>query len=263
MEIYKFALFTRFEDNLKYLSSLAIPEKWDYSDPAKEQLEGNNSARFSFPILRNYLEYTYQKLESEGKIVYTESRQFACFNTGLVTKHYEEIFAFFEENKSHNKLSPYFFKAFLKESDREFLFYYSDNIPQRANYFDKPEKLLFNPKSTIIKNIDHILEDNKIRFPEPLKSASDREIRNQLYGAIEEVTKMAKINYKLGIPQWYKDEIQLLLPLYLTHHEIADLALVVEYINSTTYRAGAVLTKGMAYNNARLIVAPQSIWLEP
>ncbi|MFN8289526.1 MAG: DUF3825 domain-containing protein [Chitinophagaceae bacterium] len=263
MEIFSFALFTRFEDNLRYLASLSNDKDWEYSDPHKEQLEGNNSARFSFPILRNYLEYTFQKLQSEKKIVKAENDRFACFNTGLVTKHYEEIFAFFEENNSYNKISPYFFKAFLKESDREFLSYYSDNIPQRANYFDKPERLLFNPKSTIIKNIDHILQDNKIRFPEPLKSASDREIRNQLNGAIEEVTKMAKINYKLGIPQWYKDEIQLLLPLYLTHQNKADLALVIEYINPTTYRAAACLTKGMAYNNARLIVAPQSEWLNP
>jgi hypothetical protein len=263
MEIFSFALFTRFEDNLRYLSSLALPEEWDYSDPEKEQFEGNTSARYSYPILRNYLEYTYQKLDSENKIVLSENNQFACFNTGLVTKHYEEIFAFFEENKSHNKLSPYFFKAFLKESDREFLSFYSNNIPQRANYFDKPDRLLFNPKSTIIKNIDHIIEDNKMRFPEHLKNVSDREIRNQLNGAIEEVAKMAKINYKLGIPQWYKGDIQLLLPLYLTHQDKADLALSLEYINANTYRSGACLTKGMAYNNARLIVAPQSNWLQP
>ncbi len=263
MEIYKFALFTRFEDNLRFLASISNDKEWEYSDPQKELQEGNNSARYSFPILRNYLEYTFQKLDSEEKIVKAENGRFACFNTGLVTKHYEEIFAFFEENRSYNKISPYFFKAFLKESDREFLSYYSDNIPQRANYFENPERLLFNPRSTIIKNIDHILEDNKVRFPEPLKSATDREIRNQLNGAIEEVTKMAKINYKLGIPQWYKGEIQLLLPLYLTHQDKADLALSLEYINKTTYRSGACLTKGMAFNNARLIVAPQSDWLQP
>ncbi|HXB08738.1 MAG TPA: DUF3825 domain-containing protein [Puia sp.] len=265
MEIFSFALFTRFEDNLRFLASLSNDndEEWEYSDPQKELQEGNNSARYSFPILRNYFEYTYQKLHSENRIVFAEGERFACFNTGLVTRHYEEIFAFFEENKSYNKQSPYFFKAFLKESDREFLSYYSTNIPQRANYFDKPERLLFNPQSVIIKNIDHILQDNKLRFPAPLRNATDREIRNQLNGAIEEVTKMAKINYKLGIPQWYKGEIQLLLPLYLTHQNKADLALSLEYINEKTYRAGAVLTKGMAYNNARLIVAPQSNWLQP
>lgn len=263
MEIFSFALFTKFEDSLRFLSSLVKHEHWEYSDPEKELQEGNNSARYSFPILRNYLEYTFRKLKSENKIVFTDDNKFACFNTGLVTKNYEDIFAFFQENKSYNKQSPYFFKAFLKESDRDFLSLYSHNIPQTANYFENPARLLFNPKSTIIKNIDHILEDNKMRFPANLRNASDREIRNQLNGAIEDVSKMVKINYKLGIPQWYNDDIQILLPLYLSHQDKADLALVIEYINDRTYRAGACLTKGMAYNNARLIVAPQSDWLQP
>lgn len=264
MEIFDFALFAKFDENLSVLStSLTLWESWEYTDPAKEIREGNNSARFQFPILRNYLEYTYRKLRSEDKIVYTDDKQFCSFNTGLVTPHYEDIYAFFEENHSKSKKCPYFFKAFVRESDREFLSYFSDRTPQLANYFEQPELLIFNPKLNIVKDISHIIDEGRERFPEPIRRASDRELRNQLIGAIDEATKKARSNYKLGIPQWYNNKIQLLLPLYLTNSDEADLAIALEKINPTTYLAGVCLTTGMAYNNARLIVRPYSEWLKP
>lgn len=265
MEIFEFALFTRWDDNLQFLANnLAIKEEWKYSHPEKELREGNNSARFTFPILRNYLEYTFQKIKRETKIAYTEDGRFACFNTGLQTPNLEEIFALFEENKSYNKQSPWFFKAFVKESDREFLTYFSHKIPESANYFTEPERLIFNPKWNVVKDIDHIIMDSKNRFPEPLNTASDREVRKHLVGALDEIIKMVKTNYKLAIPQYYNGKIQLLLPLYLFDSKNADLALVVDKINdSNTYIIGTCLTTGMAYNNARLIVQPQIEWLKP
>jgi Domain of unknown function (DUF3825) len=160
MEIFSYALFPKFEDNLNFLATaLTIHEVWSYSDPVKELREGNTSARFQFPVLRNYLEHTYRKLKSEDKIVYSDDKHYSVFNTGLVTPHYEEIFAFFEENRSNTKRTPYFFKAFVKESDREFLSIFSDNVPQAANYFSEPELLIFNPKLNIVKDISHIIDD--------------------------------------------------------------------------------------------------------
>lgn len=264
MELFTFAYFSRFEDSLRFLAeNLAKREIWSYSNPAKELAEGNNAARFKFPILRNYLEHTFRKIKAESKIVYTQDNQFACFNTGLVTPNLEEIYAFFEENRSVNKQSPYFFRAFIKQSDREFLTLFSDNIPDVANYFTEPHKLIFNPRLKLIPDIDHIILDSKFRFPDPLKQASDREVRGRLIGAIDEISKLAKINYRMAIPQYYDNKFQLLLPLKLVDETNADLAIVVEQINDKTYSAQACLTIGMAYNNARLIVCPQSDWLKP
>ncbi len=42
-----------------------------------------------------------------------------------------------------------------------------------------------------------------------------------------------------------------------------DLALVAHKIDNTTYTARTCLSLKMAYNNARLIVKPQSSWLKP
>ena len=112
-EIFDFALFPNYENSIEYLAeTLAYPEKWDFSD----------SKRKNYSILKNYLEFTFRKLKREGKISYTSDNKFACFNTGLVTRNYEDIFAFFEENKSQrSNASPFFFKAFFKKSDREII----------------------------------------------------------------------------------------------------------------------------------------------
>lgn len=100
-ELFKFAFFSKFEENISFLSKLADPEKWDFGT------NKNNS------ILKNYLEYTFRKLQDEKKIIYTTDNQFCCFNTGLVTSKLEEIFSFFERNKTG--VSPYFLNHSAKE----------------------------------------------------------------------------------------------------------------------------------------------------
>lgn len=142
--------------------------------------------------------------------------------------------------------------------------HFSSNLPDIANFFEKPELLIFNPKCELIPDIEHIITDNKSRFPAHLQNADDSELRRQLVGAIDEVKKKVRTNYKIAIPQYYAGRIQLLLPLCLTAGSPnPDLALVVQKLNATTYKASTCLTLKMAYNNARLIVKPQSEWLKP
>jgi hypothetical protein len=264
MELFYFAEFPRFDQNLYVLSTrIALKEPWDYSDPEKEFKEGNLAAEYNLPILRNYLEHTFRKIKAEGKIIYTDDNKFSCFNTGLVTPNLEEIFALFEKNRDQNCPVPYYFKAFIKKSDPEFLTLFSTRQPETPNYFEQPDQLLFNPRHELIPDIDHIIQDNKYRFPDQLKTASDREVKKQLIGAIDDISKRVKINYKLAIPQYYDNKFQLLLPLYLVDERKPDLAIVVERINDKIYSAKTCLTIGMAYNNARLIVCPHSEWLQP
>jgi hypothetical protein len=263
-QLFTFAHFLRVDDSLNYLADrLSLTENWSYSDPEKELKEGNNAASFPLPILRNYLDHTFRKVRSENKIAETDDGNFCCFNTGLVTSNLEEIFAMFEINRSPTARAKWFFRKFIKKSDRDFLIHFSQREPAFANYFDQPAQLIFNPKLQLITDVDHIIQDNLYRFPEGLKSLSAREIRTRLIGAIDDISKRVKINYKIAIPQFYDNKFQLLLPLYLDTDTKPDLALVVEKINDTTYSARTCLTIGMAYNNARLIVCPHSEWLQP
>lgn len=244
-----------YQNSVDFLSSMTPKEQWDFHDSAVK-----NKA-----ILKNYLEYTYLRLEEEGKICFTQNNNFACFNTGLVTTQLEDIFALFEKNANARPgMSPYFFKAFLKKSDSSFLRNFSSNIPERADFFQNPIDLIFNPNCEIIPDIDHIITDNIDRFPVHMQSIGEDGIRRHLIGAIDEVKKRVRTNYKIAVPQYYRNRIQLLLPLCLTPgSQNPDLALVIYKVDGKTYCARTCLTLKMAYTNARLIVMPQSDWLKP
>jgi len=252
-ELFDFAFFLNFDQSVKDLAAMADQEDWNSSDDATK----------SNKILKNYLEHTFRKLKKDRKISYTVNNQYACFNTGLFTPNYENIFAFFEKNRQPraDKPSQLFFKGFHKESDTVILKSFANNLPESANYFDDPAELIFNTKLPVIANIDHIIEDNSDRFPKNLTNSDLR--RWQLSGALEEAKKKVVANYTIAIPQYYAGKIQLLLPLCLTPGSPhADLALALDKINGV-YRANTCLTIQMAYNNARLIVKPYSNWLKP
>ncbi len=255
--IFKLAFFPKYEDVVKHLAeNLADKEPWDFSD--------SNDKRFA--ILKNYLNYYYIRLTEERKICFSKDNNFCCFNTGLVTSNQEDIFAFFEINKSiKENSSPYFFRCFLRNSEKTLLEKFGESLPDPAYFFDKPELLILNPKYKIIPDIDHIIEDNKDRFPIHLQNADNAELLRQVKGSIEDVTKKVRTNYKIAIPQYFNGKIQLLLPLCLTSGSPnPDLALVINKVpGNEVYSANTCLTLKMAYNNARLIVKPQSEWLIP
>lgn len=256
--ILEFAFFPSYDRSTEYLATnLADPEEWEFSD----------AKIVKYSILKNYLEHTFRKVKQEGKVLYTPNNSHACFNTGLVTKNMEEIFAFFEAYQNPqrgNNNPPFCFKAFLKESDYQLLKVFPGNLPEIANFFQKPEDLIFNPSCKLIPQIDHIIEDNIERFPSHMQGLDNNEIRRRLEGAINEVKRRVKTNYKVAVPQYYDNKIQLLLPLCLTPGSPnPDLALVTHKLSADTYTARTCLTLKMAYNNARLIVKPQSSWLKP
>lgn len=256
-QIFEFAYFPKFDERIKFLAeTLADKEPWDFSD-SKENKHS---------ILKNYLEYYYRRLKEEVKIKFTQNNEYAALNTGLVTSNQEEIFCFFEKYKGPvANSSPYFFKDFMKVSDPRLLSCFGSDLPQPANFFEKPELLILNPKYKIVPDIEHIITDNKERFPLHLQKADDSEMRRQVHGAIDDVTKKVRTNYKIAIPQYFGAKIQLLLPLCLTSgSNNPDLALVIDkVIGQDIYSAKTCLTLKMAYNNARLIVKPQSDWLRP
>ena len=90
---------------------------------------------------------------------------------------------------------------------------------------------------------------------------------NSLNGAIEHAKVRVYRNYKTAIPQWYNDNLQLLLPLCFVSPTRTDMALCVrkdvDRLGKASYVAKTALTLPMAYSNARLITKPDSEWLCP
>ena len=91
---------------------------------------------------------------------------------------------------------------------------------------------------------------------------NDFTLQNLLQGAVDNARQRVRRSYKTAIPQFYKGQVQLLLPLCFGSPQAADLALVVER-HQTFYRSSTCLTLDMAYNNARQLARPDRDWLQP
>lgn len=248
--------FRDFESTvIDHLAELAEQENWDYQNMANS--DGKNK-----PILQNYLIYTYRKLAQENKITISNDGQNLTFNTGLVTSNQEPIFAFCSVNRGINnpKNIPWYFIAWKRKGEHDMTKF--QFLPEMAHYFDNPAELVFDSRKELLTNIEHIIEDNRDRFPEKFQNMSNYALNNFLKGAIDSAKERVKRNYKTAIPQYYQNKIQLLLPLCLSSPSTADLALVVED-HGSVYRAATCLTLDMAYNNARQLVRPDTDWLAP
>lgn len=249
-KLFDLIFFSDINKQINELATLAEPEKWDYQIVSKTKTK---------PILHNYLKYTYTELVQENKIEISQDKQYLTFNTGLVTTNQEPIFIFCTKNRN-SKGSPWYCNGWRRKGEHDMTNF--TQLPEMAHYFDDPSVLVFDYKKELLANIEHIINDNKERFPEPYKSMPDHTLNILLKGAIDSAKERVKRNYKTAIPHYYNNRIQLLLPLCFAKPNKADLAIVVENMG-TVYRAATCLTLDMAYNNARQLVRPDTDWLIP
>ena len=153
--------------------NIALDERWYYNEEDKQ----------TKPILKSYLSYTFERLQSEDekervkaakenrqpKLKILENERNAVFNTGLVDSIYDPIYAFFSRNTGKNPAvtQPWIFMAFATANS-----YYQNIItdfaykPMRAEYFTNSNDLYYDcnaQKPTI--NWKHIFKDNIERLP--------------------------------------------------------------------------------------------------
>lgn len=253
-KLFEFAFCQGYDSKIAYLASLC-PEKWSF---------GTSSDNV---ILKNYVDYTFRKLEEEGKVL--EEEACAIFNTGLFTPHYEPIYAYFIPNRIPGR-QKWFLDGFYGEYQLAGMRVDTTHLPARANYFSDPADLVFDTNCKIIPQYKHIFDDpaNFERLPESVRNSSNKTVLFD--GAIRRATLMIAANYKTAVPQYHMGRIQLLVPVCLCREDIPDLALVVSKVRKdkdapggNAYLGHTCLTLNMAYNNARLIARPDSAWLRP
>ena len=249
-----------FEQKLEYLSNLAKEETWDFNN---EKYKGISK----YPILNNYLFYTYDRLKEEGKITISEDGEKMCFNTGLQTRDFEkDIYAFFGKNKNKPERSTqnWFLKKFCTDKDMELSIF--ESLPEVAEYWSDPSVLIFDKRLDVRIDSQHIVSDNIERFIEIGLNQPDNIIVAILNDQFEKAKKKVIRNYKVAIPQYYADKnkscsrIQLLLPLCCKERNKADLALVISK-EGQTYIGKTILPLDMAYMNSRRIVTPDAEWI--
>ncbi len=250
--LLEFAYLGKIDEFLQQVSDMAMQESWNYVHSPNDR---------PYPILYNYLNHTFIRLQEEGKII--RVGDFLSFNTGLVTENQQEIFAVFKDYGGRIA-----FVKFCNESDGS-MGYYSP-LPSRASYFTDPSDLIYDDRLEARINIDHIIGDpiNFARFPAEIRSLPTHQLTNTFNGAITHAKKRVRRNYKTAIPQFYrgqyvpKGQLQLLLPLCLIQPSKADLALAI-FKENGFYSGRTCLTLDMAINNARLIAKPDDEWLRP
>lgn len=249
--LYDLVFIPRIEDRLEELARIAEPEEWHYQ---------NTPTDHRVPILFNYLRYTYARLAEEEKIAVSDDGQCIVFNTGLVTPNQEPLYLFANQNRLSDARQPWHFQEWCRRGENELVRF--SQLPDMAHYFGDPAGLVFDLRKEFRANIEHIISDNKERFPERYRSMDNYALQTFLKGAIDNAKERVRRNYKTAIPQYYKGRIQLLLPLCISNAHTADLAMVVED-HGAFYRASTCLTLDMAYNNARQLARPDRDWLQP
>jgi len=249
--------FEHWETPFERLSLMAKKEDWDFQNQ-KYKINGQN-----YPILMNYLNYTFLRLQEQGKIQYSEDNNRSVFNTGLQTEDEKDIFALFFLNK---KATQYNMPSWTLYS---FVDSYSEqlssfpSLPEVATYINDASDLVFDVNLDIEVNIAHIVDHNEERLPESLQH-NRRLAMTSIEGATKFLKQKVLRNYKVAIPHWYNSCIQLLLPLNITSDTEADLALVADKDKQRNiYRIKTALPMDKAYINARLICRPDKEWLNP
>ena len=246
----------KYNQKLEMLARMAQPEKWTY-----KRIQDKDPYR----ILRNYIQYTYNRLDEEGKIISSADGKYWCMNTGLLTVYNQEIVAIFAVNEMSGK-QPWFFNGFFKETDKFFTTNFSE-LPPLADYCNNVKDLIYDNTLELNMRKEHIIDDNFDRFIEA--GYSSKELINVLLDAAKvTLEKKLKRNFKLALPFYYhntetgENKIQPLAPLYFPGAPV-KLALVLNKIKSSAkeyYEGVTVLPVEWAYMNSRLIVKPDEEW---
>jgi hypothetical protein len=254
---YEHAQGETWETPFERLVSMAKPEEWGFREP--EIVHKHNT---KYPILLNYLNYTFIRVQEQGKITYSSDNRRACFNTGLQTMKEEDIYiTFFRNLRAEEYQAPVW--TFYSFADA-----YSGitscirPLPDIPTYVSDPSELIYDTRIELDINYEHILGDNINRFPLELQNNQTMALR-VLKGATESIKNMIMRNYRIAVPQWHDGKIQLLLPLSLvSSNNVADLVLVVDKdFEAGKYKARTIITLDTAYMNARLVAPTGCNWL--
>ena len=243
----------------------ALDENWD----------DDGSGRH--PILFNYFKYYARRAREESVWIEATSpagARVSAFDTGLLSRHYEPIYAVFEANRDESR-QPWVHKEWASPSSPRLRDFDISSL-RRALFFSEPAEAVYDPRLPVLPNLDHIIDDNVDRYPAELQDNAYLR-KAALDHAIQVAAAKARSNWRLAAPQFYwshsdgAGRVQLLLPLALLNPDRVDLALVVDRSPSyaehpdptnACYRAYTVLPLEWAYRNARLVTRPEAYWLD-
>ena len=113
-----------------------------------------------------------------------------AFDTGLVTATQEPIYCFCTQNRLPDARQPWHFHAWRRKGEWDMTRFAA--LPPMAHYFDDPSKLVLDPRRDLRVNVEHIVLENKERFPAPYNTMPDYQLQTFLNGAIANAAEIAQ-----------------------------------------------------------------------
>lgn len=262
--LLRFAYIPAWCEQLHILKEMAQPEPWRFRD---FDWDANNPET---PILAYHINRVFQKAavlrnslsEEEANRVFFIKGDTACFNTGLQTPLYQDIYAVFGRNKRPGA-QPWYFLEFATDTLVCMRHVHPLPVPFQSAC---PSLGAFHPERDIRVSVRHITTNpkNRERVPASIRDAWNLPLLIQASvdmsrrkAIVEPDIVVRAINLSRGTGE---SSQTYLLPLWLTRPEAPDLVLVL--IEENGYYLGATaLTPHMAYGNARLFGRPTAKWL--
>jgi hypothetical protein len=248
------------DDCFDQLARFAEAESW--SGPASIRQGGipRLIGRDERWVLREYIEWTFERLHQQRQVLTSPDGSYSLFNTGLATPQQETIYGLFVPNRNPDG-APWQLAGWYPESERRLPDHFPD-LPGFATYTESPADFVYDWRRELTVNPKHLLEsqENLGSLPDPLRS-NPYQASLVLEGAVRRAEARVRRSYRVAVPCWdpAAERVQLLLPLALTTPEMVDVALMVSQ-EGDSYRGAMVLGLDVAYARARLIARPEE-WL--
>ena len=141
-------------------------------------------------VLEQYLRLTYYKLRQQGE-VFVKPGVCQIFNTGLVNKSYNPIYAYLVPNDGGPQ--PWRYKCFGYPMDStpngRLISLHLDRDLRKPKWFDRIEDLYFDISRKVVPNYVHCMVENAMRLPRYLfrKAIIDEEVCDKTIRFLDEL----------------------------------------------------------------------------
>lgn len=271
------------DDQYRRLAGMALPEPWEFHDD-----------ELPLSILKEYVRATFARVKRLGGLGFDRKKEIAAFNTGLLDRNCEPIFAYFGRKSESWELldfclpgqgqygkpllknfSPLPPRAVFSRSADELIYDLSAGEPQvdwnhvlvdkisripgevlRLVGLDVPNGAPFIQDLSVVRSCRRELRTNPL---------THRRLKSIFEGAIDNVMKRLQYDYRLAVPIYRisRQTLGLALPLDLTSSSRVDLALICERIGSVGYQGHTIYPLRWVYRSARVMFRPTVPWLDP
>lgn len=238
----------------------------------------NKPSRTGYEIMESIVENVFERLLHENasgkanKLVVNKTGRLAVYNSYLQDNFAEDILILVEMQKLKNGDTVFFNpKRITRKSALLNLGFDKTPSPEIPKFFSRIDEIIFHEDWDVIIDYDthvHIFKDRLHRFPTRYVNETQAKLARSLEKARDFAISIAKRNHQFIVPMYRPQEnkIQLLMPIYLDLEFSLkpDFALVLTPDEEHgVYIAHTILELDQVYKNARLIMKPNSTWLNP